>query len=72
MGRGNMKSTTWLTAAWLRAILAMPVGSNNPSFGGLATARDYSQGRLLLASGGTPVRGQFAYLQQEEIACVNT
>jgi hypothetical protein len=34
-GRGNMKSTTWLTAAWLRAILVMPVGSNNPSFGGV-------------------------------------
>ena len=76
-----MKSTTWLTAASLRAILGMRVGSNKPSFGGVGGCGGPFLGRLLLAvngrprikrSGGTPTCGQIAYLQQEEIACVNT
>jgi hypothetical protein len=57
--RENIKSTTWLTAAKLRAILGMRIAGSNPSFG---TVGGYEGLR----------RGQIAYLQQEEIACVNT
>lgn len=76
-----MTSTIWLTAAQLRAILAMRIGRNNLPLGGVDGCKGPFLGRLLLAfngrprikrSGDTPRRGQIAYLQQEEIECVNT
>jgi hypothetical protein len=39
----NMKSTSWLTAAWLRAILVMPVGRHSQR---AAKGRTYNKGKL--------------------------